>query len=85
MMAQALKRHGVEVIFGQAIPAALFLAAPHYGIRQIGYRTENAGAVMAVQASRSISRVLRFMAVSSALAECRAASSSLRYRRITEI
>ncbi|MCO6052273.1 acetolactate synthase catalytic subunit [Mesorhizobium sp. RP14(2022)] len=47
VMAQALKRHGVEVIFGQAIPAALFLAAPHYGIRQIGYRTENAGAVMA--------------------------------------
>ncbi|MDX3926222.1 MAG: acetolactate synthase catalytic subunit [Shinella sp.] len=47
VMAQALKRHGVEVIFGQSIPAALFLAAPHYGIRQIGYRTENAGAVMA--------------------------------------
>ena len=47
VMAAALKRHGVEVIFGQAIPAALFLAAPHHGIRQIGYRTENAGAVMA--------------------------------------
>lgn len=47
VMAAALKRHGVEVIFGQSIPAALFLAAPHYGIRQIGYRTENAGAVMA--------------------------------------
>ncbi|OJU82856.1 acetolactate synthase catalytic subunit [Shinella sp. NM-101] len=47
VFAAALKRHGVEVIFGQAIPAALFLATPHYGIRQIGYRTENAGAVMA--------------------------------------
>ncbi len=47
VMAQALARHGVEVIFGQSIPAALFLAAPAYGIRQIGYRTENAGAVMA--------------------------------------
>jgi len=47
VMAQALARHGVEVIFGQSIPAALFLAAPEYGIRQIGYRTENAGAVMA--------------------------------------
>ncbi len=47
VMAQALKRHGVEGIFGQSIPAALFLAAPHYGIRQIGYRTENAGSVMA--------------------------------------
>ncbi|KLK91624.1 acetolactate synthase catalytic subunit [Microvirga vignae] len=47
IMAQALKRHGVEVIFGQSIPAALFLAAPQYGIRQIGYRTENAGSIMA--------------------------------------
>jgi len=47
VFAQALKRHGVEVIFGQSIPSALFLAAPQYGIRQIGYRTENAGASMA--------------------------------------
>lgn len=46
-VARSLKRHGVEVIFGQAIPAALFLATPHYGIRQIGYRTENAGSYMA--------------------------------------
>jgi acetolactate synthase-1/2/3 large subunit len=46
-IAQSLKRHGVEVIFGQAIPTALFLATPHYGIRQIGYRTENAGSYMA--------------------------------------
>ncbi|EWY41558.1 acetolactate synthase [Skermanella stibiiresistens SB22] len=47
VFAQALKRHGVEVIFGQSIPSALFLVAPEYGIRQIGYRTENAGAAMA--------------------------------------
>lgn len=47
LMAAALRRHGVEVVFGQSIPAALFLAAPHHGIRQIGYRTENAGAIMA--------------------------------------
>lgn len=47
IFAQALQRHGVEVIFGQSIPSALFLAAPSYGIRQIGYRTENAGAAMA--------------------------------------
>lgn len=46
-VARALKRHGVEVIFGQSIPAALFLATPHYGIRQIGYRAENAGSYMA--------------------------------------
>lgn len=47
VFAAALKRHGVEVIFGQSIPSALFLAAPEYGMRQIGYRTENAGAAMA--------------------------------------
>ncbi|AMJ61570.1 acetolactate synthase catalytic subunit [Bosea sp. PAMC 26642] len=47
VMAAALRRHGVEIVFGQSIPAALFLVAPSYGIRQIGYRTENAGAVMA--------------------------------------
>ncbi|MBW3097220.1 acetolactate synthase catalytic subunit [Pseudohoeflea coraliihabitans] len=47
VFAAALKRHGVEVIFGQSIPSALFLAAPEYGIRQVGYRTENAGAAMA--------------------------------------
>lgn len=35
------------MIFGQSIPSALFLAAPHFGIRQIGYRTENAGVSMA--------------------------------------
>jgi acetolactate synthase-1/2/3 large subunit len=47
VFAAALKRHGVEVIFGQSIPSALFIVAPEYGIRQIGYRTENAGAAMA--------------------------------------
>lgn len=47
VFAAALKRHGVQVIFGQSIPSALFLAIPAYGIRQIGYRTENAGAAMA--------------------------------------
>ena len=47
VMAAALKRHGVTEIFGQSLPSALILAAPHYGIRQIGYRTENGGAAMA--------------------------------------
>ena len=47
IFAAALKRHGVEAIFGQSIPAALFLATPQFGIRQIGYRTENAGSYMA--------------------------------------
>lgn len=44
---QALRRHGVEVMFGQSIPSLLHLIAPEFGIRQIGYRTENAGAAMA--------------------------------------
>jgi len=47
VLAAALQRHGVKEVFGQSIPSALFLAAPDYGIRQIGYRTENAGAAMA--------------------------------------
>jgi len=47
IFAAALQRHGVQYIFGQSIPSALILAGPDYGIRQVGYRTENAGAVMA--------------------------------------
>lgn len=46
-MSASLKRHGVEVMFGQSLPSALHLAAPQFGIRQIGYRTENAGGAMA--------------------------------------
>ena len=44
---EALRRHQVEVMFGQSIPSVLHLIAPEFGIRQIGYRTENAGAAMA--------------------------------------
>jgi acetolactate synthase-1/2/3 large subunit len=43
----ALKRHGVEVIFGQSLPSALILAAEANGIRQLAYRQENAGGAMA--------------------------------------
>ncbi|MFE1597631.1 acetolactate synthase catalytic subunit [Methylobacterium sp. ID0610] len=56
-LAAALQRHGVREVFGQSIPSALFLAAPHYGIRQIGYRTENAGAAMADAFARISGRV----------------------------
>ncbi len=45
--ANALKRHGVEYLFGQSNPPALTLAADDLGIRQIGYRQENAGTYMA--------------------------------------
>ena len=43
----ALQRHGVEIMFGQSIPTLFYLATPEFGIKQITYRTENAGAVMA--------------------------------------
>jgi acetolactate synthase-1/2/3 large subunit len=55
--AGALKRHGVEIVFGQSIPSALFLATPDFGIRQVTYRTENAGAVMADAYARISHRV----------------------------
>ncbi|MDF2097294.1 acetolactate synthase catalytic subunit [Aquibaculum arenosum] len=57
LLAAALQRHGVREVFGQSIPSALFLAAPDYGIRQIGYRTENAGAAMADAYARVSSKV----------------------------
>ncbi|SMF56010.1 acetolactate synthase-1/2/3 large subunit [Xaviernesmea oryzae] len=46
-IALALKRHGVEVIFGQSLPSAVILAAEMIGIRQIAYRQENMGGAMA--------------------------------------
>ncbi len=45
--AHALKRHGVEYLFGQSNPPGITLAADDLGIRQIGYRQENAGTYMA--------------------------------------
>jgi len=45
--AAALARHEVDTVFGQSIPSRIHLAAPAFGIRQIGYRTENAGGIMA--------------------------------------
>lgn len=46
-IAAALRRHGVRLIFGQSNPTALMLAAERIGIRQVLYRTENAGGAMA--------------------------------------
>lgn len=45
--AHALRRHGVEYLFGQSNPPGLTLAAEDLGIRQIGYRQENSGTYMA--------------------------------------
>lgn len=57
VLAAALSRHGVSEVFGQSIPSALFLAAPDYGIRQVGYRMENAGAAMADAYARMSGKV----------------------------
>src|SRR5690625_3268594 len=43
----ALKRHGITTTFGQSLPSMLHLAAEQAGIKQIAYRTENAGGYMA--------------------------------------
>lgn len=54
---EALHRHGVSEIFGQSIPSKVFLSAAKRGIRQVGYRTENAGAAMADAYSRVSGKV----------------------------
>ena len=55
--AHALKRHGVEYLFGQSNPPGITLAADDLGIRQIGYRQENAGTYMADGYSRISGKV----------------------------
>src|SRR5215469_13896742 len=52
MFAASLARHSVKLMFGQSIPSQIHLVAPEFGIAQIGYRTENAGAIMADAYSR---------------------------------
>ena len=44
---RALKRHGVTTTFGQSLPSMLHLAAEQGGLKQVAYRTENAGGYMA--------------------------------------
>ncbi len=46
-IATALRRHGVEIIFGQSLPSAVVLACEAIGIRQFAYRQENMGGAMA--------------------------------------
>ena len=48
---------GVTEIYGQSCPTALFLAAEKASIRQIGYRTENAGIAMADGAARQSRKI----------------------------
>ncbi len=46
-LALGLRRHEVGTIFGQSLPSPLLLASEKLGIRQLEYRTENAGGAMA--------------------------------------
>lgn len=57
ILARALKRHGVEVLFGQSLPSALHLVLREFGMRQFAYRTENAGAAMADGYARASQKV----------------------------
>lgn len=57
VIACALKRHGVSIIFAQSNPPPLLMAAEKIGIRQCFYRTENAGGVMADGFSRISGRI----------------------------
>lgn len=56
-IAAGLKRHGVTEIFGQSLPSAFFIAAEKAGIRQVMYRTENAGGAMADGYARASNRI----------------------------
>ncbi|MEU9887786.1 acetolactate synthase catalytic subunit [Sphaerisporangium sp. NPDC051011] len=57
VIAGALARHGVETILAQSNPTELMLAAERIGIRQILYRTENAGGAMADGFARISGRI----------------------------
>ena len=80
--AHALKRHGVEYLFGQSNPPGITLAAGDLGILQIGYRQENAGTYMADGYARSSGKVAVVTAQNgpaatllvAGLAECLSAS-----------
>jgi len=60
-LAAGLARHGVELMFSQCFPVRTQHVAPKYGIRQIGFRTENAGGAMADGYAR-ISRKIAVLA-----------------------
>jgi len=63
-LAVALVRHGVKLTFSQCFPVRTQHVAPRYGIRQIGFRTENAGGYMADGYAR-ISRHIAVLAAQS--------------------
>ena len=56
-LAVGLARHGVKLTFSQCFPVRTQHVAPKYGIRQIGFRTENAGGAMADGYARVARRI----------------------------
>jgi acetolactate synthase-1/2/3 large subunit len=56
-LAAGLRRHGIDVIFSQCFPVRMQHVAPRYGIRQIGFRTENSGGAMADGYARIARRI----------------------------
>lgn len=56
-LAAGLARHGVTTMFSQCFPVRTQHVAPKYGIRQIGFRTENAGGAMADGYARISGRI----------------------------
>lgn len=46
-IARSLQRHGITHLFGQSLPSMVHLACEQLGIKQVAYRTENAGGYMA--------------------------------------
>ena len=63
-LAVGLARHGVKLTFSQCFPVRTQHVAPKYGIRQIGFRTENAGGYMADGYAR-VSRRIAVLAAQS--------------------
>lgn len=63
-LAVGLARHGVTLTFSQCFPVRTQHVAPKYGIRQIGFRTENAGGYMADGYAR-VSRRIAVLAAQS--------------------
>lgn len=56
-LAQRMWDHGTREIFAQSLPSKLILAAEKQGIRQVSYRTENAGGAMADGYARASNKV----------------------------
>lgn len=56
-LAVALARHGVTLTFSQCFPVRTQHVAPKYNLRQIGFRTENAGGAMADGYARISNRI----------------------------